>query len=188
VDQFFKSWEFEQGGALWRYWPPAYFAGWTKEDRVSASRPVKRADASPNYEDVAHAGISLRTLAQIRPSEEKGSAVRKRLDTLLQNGFMLPTFIDGAGAPSPRWFPAAGWDAFATEDLRDRFASLLPSAVSGDRLLAYANLYRSEEQFDLDLALLSCGASGCEQVKTWRFESVDDYLRTSPLFSIVRAD
>ncbi len=188
VDQFFKSWEFEEGGALWRYWPPAYFAGWTEEDRVSASRPAKRADANPNYEDVAHAGISLRALAQMQLSEEKGSAVRKRLDTLLQSGFMLPMFIDGAGASSPRWFPAAGWDVFATEGLRDRFASLLPSAVSGDRLLAYANLYRPEEQFDLDLALLSCGGSGCEQVKTWRFESVDDYLRTSPLFSIVRAD
>lgn len=101
---------------------------------------------------------------------------------------MLPMFIDGAGAASPRWFPAAGWDAFATEEFRDRFAALLPSATSGDRLLAYANLYRPEEMFELNLALLSCGASECSQVKTWQFESVDDYLHRSPLFSIVRAE
>lgn len=188
VGQFVNSWEFEGGGALWRYWPPAYFAGWTEEDRISESRPAKRADAKPNYEDIAHAGISLRALAQITPSLEQASAVRARLDTLLEKGSMLPMFIDGAGAASPRWFPAAGWDAFATEEFRDRFAALLPSATSGDRLLAYANLYGPEEMFELNLALLSCGASECSQVKTWQFESVDDYLHRSPLFSIVRAE
>jgi hypothetical protein len=188
VDQFLKSWKLEESGALWRYWPAAYFAGWTEEERISATRPVKRADANPNYEDIAHAGISLRALAQMRPSDEQGSAVRKRLDTLLQKGFMLPTFIDGAGAASPRWFPAAGWDAFATEEFRDRFAALLPSATSGDRLLAYANLYRPEEMFRLNLALLSCSASECSRVKTWQFESVDDYLHRSPLFSVVRVE
>ncbi|MGA9541259.1 MAG: hypothetical protein WBQ77_09465 [Methyloceanibacter sp.] len=188
VDQFLKSWELEKDGALWRYWPPAYFAGWTEEDLISASRPVKRADADPNYEDIAHAGISLRALAQIRLSRKQDSAVRQRLDTLLQSGFMLPTFIDGSGTASPRWFPATGWDAFATDELRDRYAALLPSATSGARLLAYANLYRPEDPFRLDLELLSCGVSGCTNAKAWHFDSIDDYLDKSPLFSIMRVD
>ena len=188
VQRFLTSWELGGGGVLWRYWPPEYFAGWTEHDRVSVSRPARKPDPDPNYEDIAHAGISLQALGQMNLDHERASTIQTRLDTLLQSGFMLPQFIDGGGTASPRWFPGAGWDAFATEELRDRYAALLPSATSGARLLAYANLYRPEEPFDLDLELLSCGKTGCSTSNIWRFQSVDDYLENSPLFSIVRAD
>jgi len=188
VQRFLKSWELLEGGALWRYWPPEYFAGWTEQDRVSASKPSKTKDRNANYEDIAHAGISLLALRQMSLDQERASSIQARLDILLRDGFMLPQFVDGGGAASPRWFPGSGWDAFATDEFRDRYAALLPNATSGDRLLAYANLYRPEEPFQLDLELLSCGVSGCAKAKAWHFDSIDDFLDKSPLFSIVRVD
>ena len=188
VRRFLDSWELAEDGALWRYWPPEYFAGWTGLDRVSVSKPSKKKDRNANYEDIAHAGISLLALSEMPLEERRTTSIQARLDTLLDQGFMLPRFIDGGGTPSPRWFPGAGWDAFTTDLHQNRYEALIPNAKSGDRLLAYANLYRPEEPFRLDLELLSCGASGCTKADAWHFGSVEDYLDKSPLFLIERAD
>lgn len=188
VQRFLDSWELAEDGALWRYWPPEYFAGWTKLDRVSVSKPSKKKDRNAYYEDIAHAGISLLALSEMPLEEKRTTSIQARLDTLLEQGFMLPRFIDGSGTPSPRWFPGAGWDAFTTDKHQNRYEALIPTANSGDRLLAYANLYRPEEVFELELELLSCSLPGCSKASEWQFHSVDDYLDASPLFSIVRSN
>lgn len=120
--------------------------------------------------------------------ERRTKTIRARLDVLLDKGFMLPRFIDGGGVASPRWFPGAGWDRFTTDAHQERYESLVPGAASGDRLLAYSNLYNPDGKFELDLELSSCSLSGCSKAGEWQFRSIDDYLNTSPLFSIERAN
>jgi len=182
--RFLKSWETPTDGALWRYWPPEYFSGWTTQDRISLSKPKKKPDPEGKYEDIAHAGISLLALGETPVDGKYASLIQARLDKLLDNGFMLPRHIDGRGPSSPRWFPGAGWDAFATDTQRKRYEKLVPGGAAGDRLLAYADLYDPNEVFQLDLELLSCRSSNCAPVREWHFDSVEKYLVGSPLFSI----
>lgn len=182
--RFVKSWETPADGALWRYWPPEYFSGWTTQDRISVSKPKKKPDPEGNYEDIAHAGISLLALGETSVDGKYASLIQARLNKLLDNGFMLPRHIDGRGPSSPRWFPGAGWDAFATDAQRERYEKLVPGGAAGDRLLAYADLYDPNEVYQLDLELLSCRSSDCATVREWHFDSVKKYLDGSPLFSI----
>ncbi len=184
--RFLESWESPKDGALWHYWTPEYFSGWTKNDRISKSKPERKANLNGNYEDVAHAGISLLALSETQLDEKYAFLIRSRLNNMLQSGFMLPRNIDGRGPSSPRWFPGAGWDAYATEELRERYEKFLPGGTAGDRLLAYADLYDPTEAFDLKLELLSCGMSACTSVSKWQFDSVRRYLDGSPRFSIER--
>jgi hypothetical protein len=188
VHRFLDTWEFTEDGALWRYWPPEYSAGWTDIDRVSVSKPSQKRARNTNYEDIAHAGISLLALGEMPMEEKRTKTIQARLDILLDKGFMLPRFIDGGGVASPRWFPGAGWDVFTTDAHQKRYEKLIPGAASGDRLLAYSNLYDPDGRFELDLELLSCSVSGCSKAGAWQFGSVEAYLDRSPLFSIERDD
>ncbi|MEM1198409.1 MAG: hypothetical protein AAGI06_03790, partial [Pseudomonadota bacterium] len=111
-------------------------------------------------------------------------AVSVTLDRLLDHGSILPRDLDGKGPRTPRWMPGAGWDHFAGGKMRARYASLVPGAASGHKLLAYANLFHPSADFKLQLTLHSCTNEGCEAVKTWTYHSLETLLAANPLFHI----
>ncbi len=187
AEAFLDTWSLTDEGALWRYWVPRYFQGWSPGDKISKHRPKQRADASPKrYEDINHAGLSLMGLAALDKdlSHPIKTAVRVTLDRLLDHGSILPRDLDGKGPRTPRWMPGAGWDHFAGDRMRARYASLVPGAASGHKLLAYANLFRPSADFVLQLALHTCTDMGCNPAKKWTFHSLDSFLMANPLFRI----
>lgn len=188
ADAFARTWELGAQGALWRYWPPAYYDGWDKADRVSMHRPKQKAAAPKRYEDINHAGISLLGLSGLpyRLSDTKQAAVERTLDRLLAEGAVLPRDLDGKGPRSPRWLPGAGWHAFATPAMQDLYARKLPGSVSSDQHLAYAMLFDPAAPFDLRLTLSQCREANCAEVRNWSFASLQKFLEHSPLFSIKR--
>ena len=68
--------------------------------------------------------------------------------------------------------------------MRARYASLVPGAASGHKLLAYANLFRPGADFKLQLTLHSCTDEGCKAAKKWTYNSLGKFLATNPLFRI----
>ncbi len=184
---FLESWTLNDQGALWRYWVPRYYEGWTPGDKISKHRPKQRADKTPRrYEDINHAGLSLMGLAALRSSLSQPikTAVRTTLDRLLDYGSILPRDLDGKGPRTPRWVPGAGWDHFAGEKMRARYAALVPGGSSGHKLLAYANLFRPSADFKLQLTLHTCSDDGCAARKKWNYRSLKKFLAANPLFSI----
>lgn len=186
AERFVRTWEKPTDGALWRYWVPAYYDGWTAADKVSLHRPQQKARAPKRYEDINHAGISLLGLSALsyRLGADDISGVARRLDRLLGEGAVLPRDLDGAGPRSPRWLPGAGWDAYATQTMRQLYTRKLPGSVSSDQHLAYAQLYDPAAPFALDLTLRLCEGKACRVSRRWSFESLDAFLSGSPLFSI----
>ncbi len=185
--RFIKSWTLSDQGALWRYWVPRYYDGWTAADNISKHRPKRSAEKQPKrYEDVNHAGLSLLGLSALKADVDPRfrRAVKTTLDHLLDHGSILPRDLDGKGPRTPRWMPGAGWDAFATGKMRARYASLMPGAASGQQLLAYANLFRPSADFRLKLTLHSCTDEGCTSDKEWTYYSLEKFLSDNPLFGI----
>ncbi len=189
VDAFTASWTNQSDGALWRYWPDQFYVGWEKADGVSLNRPSQKPSTSPRFEDLNHAGISLLGLEGAMASgvsllEDQTSSVRKRLQTLLASGTVLARDLDGQGPVSPRWMPGAGWEMFAGDAMRDRYAHVMPGAHSSDQHLAYARLFNPEMGFDLKLTLAYCSEGRCRAGQDWRFQSADAFLEANPLFAI----
>lgn len=183
---FVESWTLAPEGALWRYWVPAYYDGWSADDRVSVHRPSQKKAAPRRYEDINHAGISLLGLSglnhRLNPTDVK--AVQHTLDRLLAEGSVLPRDLDGNGPRSPRWLPGAGWHAFATQRFDQLYAGLLPGAVSSDQHLAYAQLFDPSAKFELNFELSVCQVNKCATANKWSFGSVKAFLNANPLFSI----
>ncbi|MEO0963144.1 MAG: hypothetical protein AAFY01_12060, partial [Pseudomonadota bacterium] len=188
VNAFTDTWTRTDNGALWRYWPDQYYAGWSKDLGISVHRPAQRVSKSPRYEDLNHAGISLLGLqgagavSDLLDDDQK-AGVRTRLTTLLESGTVLPRDMDGAGPTSPRWMPGAGWDAFADDAMRHRYARLMPGAHSSDQHLTYARLYNPDRTFKLTLTLAHCTREGCDSQKEWSYGSADAFLSDNPLFT-----
>jgi PAS domain-containing protein len=184
--KFTATWQNAPEGALWRYWTPTYYRGWSEADQVSLYRPRQKPDPDGRYEDLNHAGISLLGLSEIEGAlnVEQRTQVTSRLAYLLEEGRFLARDLDGAGPRSPRWRPGAGWDLVASDEIRDLYAHLLPGSVSSDQHLAYANLFDPEDSFDLRLSLSYCKVGKCQVQQTWTFTSVDDFLQGNPLFEI----
>ena len=66
ADKFTKTWAQGSAGALWRYWVPSYYQGWSEADKISQHRPTRKAEPKPKrFEDINHAGLSLMGLAAI---------------------------------------------------------------------------------------------------------------------------
>ncbi|WP_422369088.1 hypothetical protein [Pelagibius sp.] len=186
ADSFVESWEVDSGGALWRYWVPAHYRGWTKADQISLHRPEQKAAAPKRYEDINHAGISLLGLSSLsyRLGPDRQAALQRTLDRLLAAGSVLPRDLDGRGPRTPRWLPGAGWHAYATDTLKDLYSRRLPGSVSSDQHLAYALLFDPAAPFDLDLTLSYCGRDACGQQRRWSFASLRALIEDNPLFTI----
>ncbi|GAB5501427.1 hypothetical protein [Pyruvatibacter sp.] len=188
VNSFTATWTRTGDGALWRYWPDQYYAGWTKDLGISVHRPAQKVSKSPRYEDLNHAGISLLglqgagTVSDLLSNDQK-TGVSARLTTLLSSGTVLSRDMDGAGPTSPRWMPGAGWDAFADDAMRRRYARLLPGAHSSDQHLTYARLYDPKGAFKLTLTLAHCTSNGCASQEEWDYGSADAFLTDNPLFT-----
>lgn len=192
IDHFTATWTSDNHGALWRYWPAPYYAGWREADGLSVNRPRQSVKKVPRYEDLNHAGISLLGITTALGADAdfgtpQMRAVRSRLDTLLASGTVLPRDMDGAGPHSPRWMPGAGWDAFGSDLMRERYAGLMPGAHSSDQHLAYARLYDPSAPFKLTLTLASCTAAGCQPSKAWHFTSAHEFLANNPLITLAPA-
>ncbi len=184
--KFTATWQEATDGALWRYWTPTYYRGWSEADQVSLYRPRQKPDPDGRYEDLNHAGISLLGLSEIDGVLSVGKRVQvtNRLANLLTEEKFLARDMDGSGPRSPRWRPGAGWDLVASEEIKRLYAHMLPGSVSSDQHLAYANLFDPEDAFDLRLSLSYCQVGKCQEQQTRRFTSVDDFLQGNPLFEI----
>jgi len=207
VEQFTKSWQFtddKSSRALWRYWTPHYYQGWTTQDKVSMNRPKQRPAVAgkTNYEDLNHAGLSLMGLnfMQYSMDEKQQRALENTIDYLLGFGAILPKFIDGNGPLNPRWSLGAGWHASATPSLKSLFQSKLPGGVSSNKHLAYALLSQgkgqgkeqAENRFDLTFTLSYCSykpdpeqqSFTCQQVQNWTWQTIEGFLSNNPLFKL----
>jgi len=207
VKQFTNSWHFtddQNSRALWRYWTPHYYQGWTAQDKVSMNRPKQRpaVPGKTNYEDLNHAGLSLMGLNFIDHSMNKKQqlALENTIDYLLDYGAILPKFIDGNGPLNPRWSLGAGWHAFATPKLKSLFQFKLPGGVSSNKHLAYALLSQgkgqgkeqTENSFDLTFTLSYCSFKQggeqqkftCQQVQHWTWQTIEGFLSNNPLFKL----
>ena len=189
AEAFLKTWQEDRDGALWRYWPQAYYAGWTPAMNVSLNRPSQKPRARPRHEDLNHAGLSLLGLADlgVEVSEEQQSGVERRLDWLLAFGAVLPRDMDGKGPRSPRWLPGAGWHVAATSAMRELYSRHLPNARSGDQHLAYALLFDPKATFALTTTELACDAGKCRQVGQETFGSLREFITDNIQFSVVPA-
>ncbi len=183
--RFLSTWEADANGALWRYWPQQYYAGWNAPQKISKSMPARKADGAAPREDLNHAGITLMGLSAYEIDADKVAQTRSRLDWLLGNGIALPREMDGKGPVSAKWFPGAGFVRFATPLMHQRFARKLPMAA-GDQDLAQGLLFDPAAEFDLKLTLLACSAKGCRTLQNWSFDSAQNYLSASPLFGLAR--
>lgn len=187
---FLNSWSLGDKGALWRYWTPAYYAGWDVGAQISQNRPTQAKHKPKRYEDIAHAGIALLGLKAFKSALEphRQKAVRFTLDRLLDGRVAIARDLDGSGPRHSRWLPGAGFDAFATEKMKHLYSRFLPGARSGDQLLAYALLFEPEKEVDIDLRLLSCSLNACSKARQWSFSSVGEFLNKNPLFAIKELD
>ncbi len=193
-DTFLASWEPEtlsdtkSAAALWRYWPQAYYDGWTKQDQISVSRQSqKRKDLDrERYEDLNHAGISLLGLSDLgfSPTPVLSRSLSRRIDRLLEHDPFLPRDMDGKGPRSPRWRLGAGWHMFATDTLRMAYTRKMPGNRSNGSHLAYAKLYDPAQPFQLTLSLLQCKDRKCSKTMTWNYGEARRFLEKNPLFSI----
>ncbi len=186
VEKFLSTWERAETGAVWRYWPPSFYAGWqTHEDR-SVHRPQQKAQSGGRYEDLNHAGISLMGLGSLPnalPPYDRQN-VRTTLTRLLDNESWLARDMNGTGPRTPRWMPGAGWHHYSTKPMLRRYEKLMPGAFSSDQHLAYAALIDPAADFDLLLRLSYCGVIECEIIDIWRFTNMEDFLAHNPLFRI----
>ncbi len=186
ADRFLSGWEIVDNGALWRYWTPEYFAGWTSADTISTQRPKQKHHAPRRYEDINHAGISLLGLNDLgRPlTTMHKAALGSRIDNLLTMGITLPRDLDGKGPRSPRWLPGGGFANFPTQQLKFRYSRKLPGGISSDQHLGYAALIDNKKPVELKLTLLNCTQNGCQSAKHWSLTSLTEIVTRNPLFTI----
>ncbi len=186
TDQFYDSIKYETSGSIWRYWTPQYYDGWEEEDQISIHRVKFKPKENERFEDINHAGISLMALCELPMPKRFKSASKTRLETILDDGLQLPRDMDGSGPRNPKWFPASGWDCLGSKKLEKRFSRYLPYAAGGSKHAAYSRLFDPAKPFDLTLKLSACDLEKCEQVKTWEFNSQEEYLAKSPFFQIIK--
>lgn len=176
--RFVSEWSQDGNGALWRYWPLAYY-----HDRGLSPDQIGK----ERFEDTGHAGISLMSLSDFPMALDgkQKDQIGKRLDYLLAEGLETPRDLDGRGPRSTRWFPSGGWAGFASQQFKDTFADPVPGAKSADTLLAYASLFDPGERFELTLTLHACTQT-CSVFERRRYSSIRAYLRGNPQFVLAQ--
>lgn len=178
--RFLKSWKFNSDGALWRYWPDAYYQeNGLKEVQLNKQR----------FEDTGHAGISLLSLGQIVDQDLTADigSVGARLDYLLSFGTDTPRDLDGKGPRSGRWFPSGGWANFATYKFKAALSGPVPGWRSADALYAYAALFDPDKPFHLTMDIFVC-ADICRRERQFTYENWQSYLTENPLFQLRQAE
>jgi len=198
VSQFTNTWQYtdeESSRVLWRYWTPDYYQGWELADNISVHRPKQRPVTGKKlrYEDLNHAGLSLLGLHFLKHSLSpiQQQSLTNTVNDLLTYGSILPRDMDGNGPHNPRWSLGAGWHAFASPDLKARYHTKLPGSVSSNKHLAYALFAQNGAEFELNFTLSLCTSSvvkpanfSCQQQNNWRWNSIDSFLQSNPLFDI----
>ncbi|MEH6525372.1 MAG: hypothetical protein V7723_04815 [Sneathiella sp.] len=188
---FVDSWEIvdkAKPNAFWRYWPKPYYAGWTKKDKISKSRPKQKPKimSKERYEDINHAGISLLGLADAKYqfTYNQRIAAQQTLIDLQQQKPFLARDLDGKGPVSPRWLPGAGWHIFRDQNFEEFYAKKLPGSISSDQHLAYALLFDPLEAFRLELSLAQCSNNNCLEKESWKYENARQFLASNPLVKL----
>lgn len=176
ADRFVSEWSSDEYGALWRYWPTAYY----KE------RGLSPADIDEErFEDTGHAGISLLSLTDFPPllPEDLKISIRQRQDFLLAAGLESPRDLDGKGPRSTKWFPSGGWASVSSTAFRDAYAGPVPGARSADAVFAYATLFDPEAAFELTLDLHAC-TDTCSLFKRLHYTSWLQFMKENPFFTV----
>ena len=178
VDMFLRELAEAPEGALWRYWPKAYYL----EKGLDPSAIQKQ-----RFEDTGHAGISLMGLADMEDALDAPltGSLAKRAAFLLGFGPETPRDLDGSGPRSPKWFPAGGWARAAPGALTSAYAGFVPGANAADTLYAYASLFDPGAAFDLTLDLQLCGET-CQPYRSLAYDSWQAFLDNNPFFSLGR--
>ncbi len=193
VKKFINTWELTQEKTpriLWHYWPPQYYQGWSKQDKVSLNRPMQKPKdlSKQRYEDLNHAGISLLGLSYVNYNlaPEISQNLQNTMAHLLKVGPILPRDMNGDGPHNPRWALGAGWHQFASPALNQLYTHQLPGSVSSNKHLAYALLSDSKAKFKLTFTLSYCALEQCESQQTWSWSSMKDFISDNPLFEVKR--
>ena len=188
AEDFLFSWTANADGSLWHYWTPSYYVGWHQDDNISSTRPIQKTAAPKRYEDTNHAGISLLGLSEsgYPLARIPVRCLKNRLQFLMRQGTKVARDLDGAGPVDTRWMPGAGWHLVATQEMKQAYSNRLPGSSSGDQLLAYAQLFDPQANFQLNLTLKSCALGNCAEVQRWRFSSFGEFLTGNPLFKLTK--
>ena len=191
VKKFINTWELTQEPTpriLWHYWPPQYYQGWSKQDKVSLNRPKQKPKdlAKQRYEDLNHAGISLLGLSYLNYdlAPEISQGLKNTMSNLLKVGAILPRDMNGDGPHHPRWALGAGWHQFTNPGLNKLYTHQLPGNVSNNKHLAYALLSDAKTKFELTFTLSYCALTQCETQQTWSWTSMKDFIADNPLFEV----
>ncbi|MEM9632471.1 MAG: hypothetical protein AAGA50_14160 [Pseudomonadota bacterium] len=174
VRRFLKEWTIDENGALWRYWPKAYY-----QELSEDGTPVK----PRRFEDTGHAGISLMSLKNFLKdlTLEKTEAINRRAEFLLSLQAKPPRDIDGQGLEGDRWFLKGGWADFGAIALHRAYARSVPARHSADAICAYAKLFDPSAPFNLTLDVLSCGDT-CKLEQSYSYADWQAFLTDNPLF------
>jgi hypothetical protein len=173
---FLREWQIGDEGALWRYWPRAYYSEkGLRDSEIETQR----------YEDTGHAGISLLSLREIAPEhgDDIVRPVQKRLDSLLSFGFETPRDLDGKGPRATRWFPAGGWADYGSERFRDILSGPIPGRFSADSVYGFSRLFEPDEAFQLKLDVYTC-ADECFLTTRYSYNDWRSFLENNPLFTL----
>jgi len=176
TEQFLSEFEGTDDGALWRYWPHAYYT----ESGLSAEAISKK-----RYEDTSHAGISLMSLVHFEAGRSSlvHTTVARRLDTIINAGPEPARDLDGRGPRSPRWFPAIGWAEFAGTSYAARFAQGAAGSRSAKALYTHARLFEPDAEFKLKIRIFACD-NACVEWKREDYSSPSSFLFDNPMFQI----
>ncbi|MTI43066.1 hypothetical protein JM93_02963 [Roseibium hamelinense] len=174
--KFLSEWEAHEDGPLWRYWPLAYYREAGRTDAQIANQ---------RYEDIAHAGISLMSLADFEDLRDQALArgVTKRLDWILDQGSEPPRDLDGSGPEAARWVPAGGWADFASPTFMRTYARDISGSRSASAIYTNARLFDPKAHFDLILRIWACDDT-CQEISAQAFDSAGHFMKSNPFFVI----
>lgn len=176
ADEFLDEWQSARDGALWRYWPRAYYTekGLTSEEL-----------AGQRYEDTGHAGISLLSLREFARGRaaETVKSVQARLNHLLSYGLETPRDLDGEGPRATRWFPTGGWADYGSEEFREVLSRPIPNRKSAGGVYAFSRLFEPDEVFRLTIEIFAC-ANDCALAGKRSYRSWQSFLKDNPLFDL----
>ncbi len=176
VRTFTGEWQSDTNGALWRYWPLAYYT-----DKGVSEKSID----GLRFEDTGHAGISLLSLRAFADGAAGNllATVRDRFAYLLSFGRNTPRDLDGKGPRGGRWFPSGGWADYASAGQHRMLAKPLPGRNAADTLYAYARLYDPADDFRLKIDVFVCNDI-CRKEWSRNYPDWSAFLNNNLFFSL----
>lgn len=176
AEKFIGEWKKDENGALWRYWPNAYYV----EKGLRASQIDNM-----RYEDTGHAGISLLSLSAFGAAmpDTMAKSIRNRLDFMMGFGHATPRDLNGEGPKEGRWFPSGGWSNYASDTFSRIYANSAIDRQSADALFTFARLFDPKKDFQLNIDVQICGET-CLPFHRYTFDSWQSFLFENPLFRL----